>query len=118
LGLWNPVTKILDPICKACLELVVGSSFITNLNQGGDTVPGVEYSFIVSRTDEIITPWTSGILRDKNPSAKTTILQDICPLDFAEHLTVMFDPIVFHKMDAFFTPTANQLVTCFDGFDR
>ncbi|KAF9321871.1 hypothetical protein BG003_010127 [Podila horticola] len=118
LGLWNPVTKILDPICKACLELVAGSSFIQDLNKGGDTVPGVEYSFIVSRTDEIITPYTSGIIRDKNPLAKTTILQDICPLDLAEHIAVMMDPIVFHKMDAFFTPTANQLVTCLDGFDR
>lgn len=35
LGLWNPVTKILDPICKSCLELVVGSSFIADLNKGG-----------------------------------------------------------------------------------
>ncbi|KAF9370211.1 hypothetical protein CPB97_002939 [Podila verticillata] len=90
LGLWNPVAKILDPICKSCLELVVGSSFIADLNKGGD----------------------------KNPLAKTTILQDICPFDLAEHLTVMMDPIVFHKMDAFFTPTANQLVSCADAFDR
>lgn len=35
LGLWNPVAKILDPICKSCLELVVGSSFIADLNKGG-----------------------------------------------------------------------------------
>jgi hypothetical protein len=39
-----------------------GSSFMTELNSGGDTQPGVHYAVIESANDEVVTPYTSAFL--------------------------------------------------------
>ncbi|KAF9189946.1 hypothetical protein BGZ49_003754, partial [Haplosporangium sp. Z 27] len=83
-----------------------------NLNAGGDTVPGVTYKFIVTDHDEIVTPYTSGFLRDKNPLATNVVLQNLCITDLDDHFALMLDPIVFHEIDAFFNPAAIQTVNC------
>lgn len=40
LGLYDPIKNIVDPVCKSCFQFLVGSPFLTELNKGGDTVPG------------------------------------------------------------------------------
>jgi triacylglycerol esterase/lipase EstA (alpha/beta hydrolase family) len=45
--------------CPACSEQMTGSAFLTKLNAGGDTVPGVRYTVIESGNDEVVTPYTS-----------------------------------------------------------
>ncbi|OAQ34563.1 alpha/beta-hydrolase [Linnemannia elongata AG-77] len=112
IGLFDPVKKILDPVCKSCFQFIQGSDFLNNLNAGGDTVPGVQYQFIASKYDEVVTPYTNGFLRDKNPAVKNIVLQDLCSLDHSEHALQMFDPIVFHKINAFLSPSAPQTVNC------
>ncbi|KAF9424452.1 hypothetical protein BGZ94_008048 [Podila epigama] len=49
LGLYDPTNKIVDAGCLSCFQVLVDSPFIRNLNQGGDTVPGVEYLMITSK---------------------------------------------------------------------
>ena len=41
--------------CPACEEQEAGSSFITSLNAGGETAPGVNYTVIESDNDEVVT---------------------------------------------------------------
>src|SRR5947208_46799 len=48
--------------CQSCEEQAAGSPFLTNLNAGGDTVPGVNYTVIESENDEVVTPYTSAFL--------------------------------------------------------
>ncbi|KAF9154005.1 hypothetical protein BG015_002148 [Linnemannia schmuckeri] len=93
LGLYDPIKKILDPVCLSCFQFLENSDFLGNLNAGGDTVPGVQYQFIVSKYDGVVTPYTNGFLRDNNPSAQNIVLQDICSLDSSEHALQMIDPI-------------------------
>ncbi|KAH7060136.1 secreted lipase [Linnemannia elongata] len=113
LGLYDPIKKILDPVCKSCFQFLQGSDFLNNLNAGGDTVPGVQYQFIASKYDEVVTPYTNGFLRDNNPAVKNIVLQDLCSLDTSsEHALQMLDPIVFHKINAFLSPSAPQTVNC------
>ncbi len=39
-----------------CIEQEVGSGFLAQLNAGGDPAPGVSYTVIESRDDEVVTP--------------------------------------------------------------
>ena len=78
--------------CPACAEQEAGSSFITNLNAGGETVSGVKYTVIESENDEVVTPYTSAFLA---PAANVTniVLQKQCALDQGEHLSMPYDHI-------------------------
>ncbi len=70
--------------CPACQEQEAGSSFITNLNAGGETAPGVNYTVIESDNDEVVTPYTSAFVA---PASNVTniLLQSQCSLDQGEH---------------------------------
>ncbi|KAF9100365.1 hypothetical protein BGX29_006655 [Mortierella sp. GBA35] len=75
LGLYDIVKKVIDPVCLSCFQFLEGSPFLEKLNEGGDTVPGVEYKFIVSKFDQVVTPYTNGKLRDNNPLVQNVVLQ-------------------------------------------
>ena len=77
--------------CPACQEQEAGSPFITNLNAVGETAPGVAYTVIESRNDEVVTPYTSAFLNGSNVTNIT--LQRQCPLDQGEHLSMPYDHI-------------------------
>ncbi|QZS54698.1 esterase/lipase family protein [Rhodococcus opacus] len=75
---------------EALAEQVQGSPFLTALNAGGDTVPGVEYTTIGTRYDEVIQPYTNVALHD--PGATNILVQDLCPIDQTGHFNLPYDP--------------------------
>jgi triacylglycerol esterase/lipase EstA (alpha/beta hydrolase family) len=91
LASYFPGSNILLADCPACQEQEAGSPFLTQLNTGGDTVPGVSYTVIESRNDEVVTPYTSAFL--SGPNVTNITLQDQCPLDQGEHLSMPYDHI-------------------------
>jgi triacylglycerol esterase/lipase EstA (alpha/beta hydrolase family) len=78
-------------LCPACTQQSAGSEFITALNAGGETQAGVAYTVIESRYDEVVTPYTSAFL--SGPSVTNITLQQQCPLDAGEHLSMPYDHI-------------------------
>ncbi len=60
-------------------------------NAGGETVPGVSYTVIESRNDEVVTPYTSAFL--SGPGVDNITLQSQCILDQGEHLSMPYDHI-------------------------
>lgn len=74
-------------------QQVRGSQFLADLNAGGDTEPGVHYTVIATRYDEITTPYDSTFL---TPGPGATVdnitLQDGCPLDLSDHLSMSYSP--------------------------
>jgi triacylglycerol esterase/lipase EstA (alpha/beta hydrolase family) len=92
----------LGVLCPACEQQTTGSSFMTKLNSGGDTVAGVAYTVIESKYDEVVTPYTSAFLTGSNVTNIT--LQNQCSLDLGEHLSMPYDHIadadVLHALDA------------------
>ena len=78
-------------LCPACAEQSVGSSFLTKLNAGVDTVAGVNYTVIESANDEVVTPYTSAFL--SGPGVSNILLQQQCTLDQGEHLSMPYDHI-------------------------
>jgi triacylglycerol lipase len=75
------------PFCAACTQMSTSSDFIAMMRAGGVAVPGIRYTNIVSRYDELVQPYTSGI----EPGMTNIVLQDLCPLDFTEHFEIAAD---------------------------
>ena len=55
-------------------DQIAGSPFITKLNEGGDTVPGVRYHVIATQYDEVVTPYRSQFLT--GPNVTNVLIQD------------------------------------------
>lgn len=83
---------LLDGLCDSCNEFLPPSDFLTDLGAGGVTVPGPRYTNIVTRYDEVVLPYTSGVLAE--PGVTNIVLQDRCWLDFSGHLALAIDPNV------------------------
>jgi len=92
-------------------DQIVGSDFLTELNKGGDTVPGVRYTVIATRNDEVVTPWRTQFLSGSN--VRNVLLQDLCPLDLSEHLAIgLLDRIAFHEVANALDPAHATATTC------
>ncbi|GAB3286882.1 esterase/lipase family protein [Parasphingorhabdus pacifica] len=65
------------------------SGFLDELNAGRETVPGVDYTVIQTRYDEVVTPHTSAFL--DGPNVTNILLQDGCELNATDHLGISFD---------------------------
>lgn len=81
----------LGALCPACAEQSAGSPFLTHLNAGAETVPGISYTVIESANDEVVTPYTSAFL--SGPGVTNILLQSQCALDQGEHLSMPYDHI-------------------------
>ncbi|KAF9096085.1 hypothetical protein BGX23_012001 [Mortierella sp. AD031] len=91
----------LNPVCKACFQLTVGAPFIDQVAEGGDTFPDIKYHMLVSKFDQLVTPYTNGFLRTLGPNVRNVVLQDLCPLDPSEHLVQVNDPLAFNAIEYF-----------------
>jgi len=78
--------------------------FYVNVNGKGETIPGIDYTVIATKYDEIVTPYTQSFLK---PAAGTTVdnitLQDVCAIDLSEHLSASYSKnvaqIILNKLD-------------------
>lgn len=92
-------------------DQVAGSPFLTKLNEGGDTVPGVRYTVIATKYDEVVTPYRSQFL--DGPGVRNVLLQDLCPLDFSEHVAIgLLDRIAYHEVVNALDPARATPTTC------
>ncbi|MDQ0747400.1 triacylglycerol esterase/lipase EstA (alpha/beta hydrolase family) [Streptomyces africanus] len=100
----------------ALADQVTGSDFLKRLNAGGDTVPGVRYTVIATRYDEVVTPWRSQYLN--GPDVRNVLLQDLCPVDLSEHVAVgLLDRVAFHEVAGALDPARARPTTCASAFD-
>ncbi|GHB64047.1 lipase [Streptomyces cirratus] len=96
-------------------DQIVGSPFVTQLNAGGDTVPGVAYTVITTKYDEVVTPYTSGFL--SGPNVRNVVIQDLCALDFSEHVAIgLTDRIAWHEAANALDPAHAERTTCASVF--
>jgi triacylglycerol esterase/lipase EstA (alpha/beta hydrolase family) len=90
-GFFPGAGEFTGALCPACEQQAAGSAFITALNAGGETVPGVEYTVIQTRFDQVVTPYTSAFLSGSGVS--NVLLQNQCILDLGDHLSMPYDHI-------------------------
>jgi triacylglycerol esterase/lipase EstA (alpha/beta hydrolase family) len=110
-GYFPGATAFLGVLCPACEQQTAGSSFITSLNAGGDTVPGVSYTSIESSYDEVVTPYTSAFL--SGPNVTNIDLQQQCFLDDGEHLSMPYDHIADADVLTALDPAHPQHPACY-----
>ncbi|MEF9902869.1 esterase/lipase family protein [Streptomyces sp. P9-A2] len=109
------VGHLLNEATPALAQQVAGSDFLTRLNAGGDTVPGVRYTVIATRYDEVVTPYRSQYL--SGPNVRNVLLQDLCPVDLSEHLAIaLIDRIAFHEVANALDPSRARPTTCASVF--
>jgi len=102
---------LLSTATPAVAEEIAGSDFLTKLNAGGDTVPGVHYTVLATKYDEVVTPYRSQFL--DGPDVRNILIQDLCPLDLSEHaLLGLTDRIAFHEVGNALDPSHATPTTC------
>lgn len=94
---------------QALLQQTIGSEFQQEVYGNGDTRPGVLYTTIASRNDEVVTPYTQQAL--DGAGVTNIVLQDLYPGLPAAHLGVILSPQVWSViLDALASnPEANPL---------
>jgi triacylglycerol esterase/lipase EstA (alpha/beta hydrolase family) len=101
---------VLNSACPACADQTIGSGLLSRLNSGGDTVPGVAYTVIATRYDEVVTPYSSQFL--SGSGVHNVTLQNLCSVDFSEHAAMAFDPVVLHETENALDPAHATKSTC------
>jgi len=86
-------------VCPACKDQMAGSDFINELNSGDDS-PGrrISYTVLQTRYDEVVTPFSNAFL-EPGPKVTNVLVQDKCPNEIVEHVTMIYDPVVLRWVE-------------------
>lgn len=109
LGFSDAAIDAFGDFCASCPEFVRGSDYLDELNADGEAIPGIVHTNIPTRYDELVSPYTSGIMRD---GGTNIVLQSVCPADLSEHAAVAFDPAVTQLFLNALDPQKAQPVPC------
>ncbi|GGV25838.1 esterase/lipase family protein [Streptomyces spectabilis] len=105
------IEALLTTATPSLADQIAGSPFLTRLNAGGDTVPGVRYTVIATRYDEVVTPYRSQFL--DGPNVRNVLVQDLCPVDLSEHVAVgVLDRVAHHEVANALDPAHATPTTC------
>ncbi len=106
-----PIESVVARACGSCQSFLQGSAFLEHLYANGVyAVPEVTYTTIMTRYDELVIPYTSGELNA--PNATNIVVQNQCALDFSEHATLAFDPVVGQDILNALDPGNAEKVPC------
>ncbi len=104
-GMSQAMAAQMSPYCTACFEFFPFSTFISavdspharggapSCSKDGAAVSGVRYTSIATNNDELVRPPTSGFIAPGCPGTRDILLQDQCPTDQADHVSVAADPV-------------------------
>ena len=78
---------------QAAVDQIRGSAYMQDLTSTPDTVPGVDYTVIGTRYDEVSTPYQATFLEEGPGSEVDNItLQRGCAIDLSDHLSMVYSP--------------------------
>ncbi|HEV7752762.1 MAG TPA: hypothetical protein VGO71_14560 [Baekduia sp.] len=86
--------------CVACAQQAAGSSLLAKLNAGDGIPAPVDYTVIETRYDAVVTPYQSAFLHGPADRVTNVVLQDGCPDDLADHLTITDDRVAVQWVEA------------------
>ncbi|MCF3142980.1 esterase/lipase family protein [Streptomyces platensis] len=104
----------IDKLTPGLADQIAGSDILNRLNEGGDTLPGVHYTVIATKYDEVVTPYRSAFL--DGPDVHNVVVQDLCGLDLSEHVAIgLVDRVAFHETANALDPAHATRTTCLPG---
>ncbi|MFX4292970.1 esterase/lipase family protein [Streptomyces bohaiensis] len=107
---------VLEGLTPALEQQIAGSPFLTELNADGYTVPGVDYTVIATRWDEVVTPYRSQYIHEEGVT--NVLLQDLCPASLSEHLAIaLVDRVAWHEVTNALDPAGARPSTCWSVLD-
>ncbi|PZS20721.1 MAG: lipase [Pseudonocardiales bacterium] len=108
-GITPVVNGLFPPFFASSRELMSGSPFYAKLRSGGTpAVKGIRYTNIVTRYDELVAPYSSGI----QAGMHNIVVQDQCALDFSEHFQIAADPVAAADVLNALDPSHPRAVPC------
>lgn len=120
IGLFTTAMNVLDAIKMPAAVQQADQSpnpqapFYQQVNGGSETVPGISYTNIMTKNDEVVTPYTQGAIT-AGPGARVDniTIQDVCGNDGSEHVSLPYSKnvaqIVLNKLD----PGDQHSILCF-----
>ena len=101
--------QLLAPFFASGPQLLAHSAFWAKMRSGGTpVVAGIEYTNIVTKYDELVQPYTSGI----EPGMRNYVVQDFCAQDFGEHFEIAADPVAARIVLNALDPAHKKPVPC------
>lgn len=96
----------------AASDQVIDSPLVKALDAGGDTDPGIDYTVLGTRFDEVVTPYkTTFLTAGPGATVKNVLLQDGCGVDASDHLSITVSPraigIVKNALDPVGSPASS-----------
>ncbi|HVX19012.1 MAG TPA: hypothetical protein VHA73_13355 [Acidimicrobiales bacterium] len=88
-------------------QQAIGSKFMAALNSRAQTFPGIAYTAIYTRVDDVVTPDVDGSLSvlPPGPNVTNVAIQDVCATDLSDHLLIPASPTAYAiALDAFRHP--------------
>lgn len=83
------------------IDQTVGSAAVRSINSGRMTFPGVEYTSVATRYDQVVTPYDTAFIH--RTGVKNILLQRGCEADTSDHLSMMYSSramsIALHALD-------------------
>lgn len=97
----------------AASDQLIDSPFQQELNAGGDTLPGINYTVIGSRYDEVSTPYTRTFMTaGPGATVNNITLQDGCGIDFSDHLSGMYSHRMVGYVKKALNPASTASIPC------
>lgn len=84
------VDEAITPHCGPC-QFSYGSPYLRTLDPNPAVAPDIHFTTIVTRYDQIATPYETGMLAGAN--VRNVLLQDLCDQDYTEHYELTADPV-------------------------
>ncbi|WP_067697262.1 esterase/lipase family protein [Nocardia jejuensis] len=94
-------------------EAQTGSPMMVDLQSDGMYVPSITYTNIATTHDQVVLPYTSGLL--PGDGVTNILLQDGCPQDTPDHLGIIADPRAAAYMLNALDPRHPRPVPCVAG---
>jgi triacylglycerol esterase/lipase EstA (alpha/beta hydrolase family) len=96
--------------CYACTDLVTGGPAVSALESGPIAQPGIAYTIIASRYDEVVTPSSTAFVNEAG--VHNAYVQDTCPFDPVGHVGIAVDTTIEQLITNALSPATARPVSC------